>query len=133
MKKQIMLLLAFVLALNICAFAQQGGGQRMSPEERSKAQVERLTKELSLSKEQASKLDTVFLESNKAMQKMREDARNNGGSFDRAAFEKYNAERDAKVKAVLTEEQYKKYEAQQAEQRQRMQNRGGNGGGRGGN
>lgn len=138
MKHKIMLLLAFALALNIGAFAQQGQGQggnrqRMSVEERVKATVEKMTTDLSLTKDQQVKLDSVYTASYKAMQKMREDAQAGGGNFDRSAFEKMNTERDTKIKSILTADQYKKYEAQQAEMRQRMQNRGGNGGGRGGN
>lgn len=139
MKQKIMLMLAFVLALNISAFAQQGQGgnrQRMSVEERVKATVEKMTTDLSLTKDQQVKLDSVYTASYKTMQKMREDAQASGGNFDRSAFEKLNTERDAKIKGILTADQYKKYEAQQAEMRQRMQNRGGGnggGGGRGGN
>ena len=131
MKQKIMLVLAFVLALNISAFAQQGGGQRRSVEERVKMTIERLTTELQLTKEQQVKLDTVFTSSFKAMQKMREDAQASGNRPDRAAFEKLNTERNEKVKSILSEEQYKKYEASQQAMRQRGGNRGG-GGARGG-
>lgn len=132
--KKIMLLLAFALAANISVFAQQGGPGR-SVEERVKMTIERLTKELQLTKEQQVKLDTVFSESFKAMQKMREDAQASGNRPDRAAFEKLNNERNEKVKGILSEEQYKKYQESQAAMRQRGGNRGGgggNGGARGG-
>lgn len=132
MKQKIMLLLAFVLALNISAFAQQGGGQRRTVEERVKMTIERLTTDLQLTKEQQVKLDTVFTSSFKAMQKMREDAQASGNRPDRAAFEKINTERNEKVKGILSEEQYKKYEASQEAMRQRGGNRGGGGGARGG-
>lgn len=132
MKQKIMLLLAFALALNISAFAQQGGGQRRSVEERVKATIERLTTELQLTKEQQVKLDTVFTDSFKAMQKMREDAQASGNRPDRAAFEKLNTERNEKVKGILNAEQYKKYEEQMQAMRQRGGNRGGGGGARGG-
>lgn len=131
MKQKIMLLLAFALALNISVFAQQGGGQRRTVEERVKATIERLTTELQLSKEQQVKLDTVFTTSFKAMQKMREDAQASGNRPDRAAFEKINNERDEKVKGILSEEQYKKYQEQMEAMRQRGGNRGGGGGGNG--
>lgn len=132
MKQKIMLLLAFVLALNISAFAQQGGGQRRTVEERVKMTIERMTTELQLTKEQQVKLDTVFTSSFKAMQKMREDAQASGNRPDRAAFEKINTERNEKVKGILSEEQYKKYEASQEAMRERGGNRGGGGGARGG-
>ena len=130
MKKQILFLLAFLLAVNVAAFAQQGGGnggQRRTVEERVKATLERLTTELQLNKDQVTKLDTVFTKSYKDMQKMREEAQAGGGRMDREAFQKMNAERDEKVKAILTEEQFKKYKEQMEAMRQRGGNRGGGG------
>ena len=123
-------MLAFLLAVNVAAFAQQGGGnggQRRTVEERVKATLERLTTELQLNKDQVTKLDTVFTKSYKDMQKMREEAQAGGGRMDREAFQKMNAERDEKVKAILTEEQFKKYKEQMEAMRQRGGNRGGGG------
>lgn len=129
MKKQILFALAFMLAVNVAAFAQQGGGngQRRTPEERVKMTVERLTTELQLNKEQAVKLDTVFTKFYKDMQKMREEAQAGGGRMDREAFQKLGNERDEKVKTVLTDDQFKKYKEQMEAMRQRGGNRGGGG------
>ncbi|MBO9151565.1 hypothetical protein ACFOTA_05065 [Chitinophaga sp. GCM10012297] len=129
MKKQILFALAFMLAVNVAAFAQQGGGngQRRTPEERVKMTVERLTTELQLNKEQAVKLDTVFTKFYKDMQKMREEAQAGGGRMDREAFQKLGGERDEKVKTVLTDDQFKKYKEQMEAMRQRGGNRGGGG------
>lgn len=124
-----MLMLAFLLAVNISVFAQQGGqgGQRRTVEERVKAQIERLTTELSLNKDQQTKLDSVFTNSYKAMEKMRTEAQASGNRPDREAFQKFNTERDEKVKGILTEDQFKKYKEAQEKMRQNGGNRGGGG------
>lgn len=130
MKQRIMLMLAFLLAMNISVFAQQGGGQggqRRSVEERVKATIERLTTELSLNKDQQTKLDSVFTNSYKQMEKMRADAQASGNRPDREAFQKLGAERDEKVKGILTEDQFKKYKEAQEKMRQNGGSRGGGG------
>lgn len=124
MKQRIMLMLAFLLAMNISVFAQQGGGQRRSVEERVKATIERLTTELSLNKDQQTKLDSVFTSSYKQMEKMRADAQASGNRPDREAFQKMSTERDEKVKGILTEDQFKKYKEAQEKMRQNGGNRG---------
>lgn len=123
--KKILYLLAFGLLVNISAFAQQGGGQRRSVEERVKMTLDRMKETLQITPEQTTKLDSVFTKSFKDMEKAREDARTSGARMDRDAFMKFATERDEKVKSILTEEQYKKYKAAEEERRQRMGNRGG--------
>ncbi|WP_119079429.1 hypothetical protein [Chitinophaga alhagiae] len=125
--KKLLLLLAFGLAVTFSAQAQQGGGQRRSVEERVKMTVDRMKETLQINQDQATKLEAVFTKSFKDMEKAREDARSSGNRMDREAFTKFSKERDEKVKSILTEEQYKKYEAAEKERRQRMGNRGGGG------
>lgn len=127
MKQRIILMLAFLLAMNISVFAQQGGGQRRSVEERVKATIERLTTELSLNKDQQTKLDSVFTNSYKQMEKMRADAQASGNRPDREVFQKMSTERDEKVKGILTEDQFKKYKEAQEKMRQNGGSRGGGG------
>lgn len=124
--KKILYLLAFGLAVNISAFAQQGGGQRRTVEERVKMTLDRMKETLQITPEQTVKLDSVFTKSYKDMEKAREDARTSGNRMDREAFTKFANERDEKVKGILTEEQYKKFKAGEEERRQRMGNRGSN-------
>ncbi|RPE08974.1 hypothetical protein EGT74_18345 [Chitinophaga lutea] len=131
--KKILFLLAFALAVNISAFAQQGGGQRRTVEERVKMTLDRMKETLQITPEQTVKLDSVFSKSFRDMDKAREDARSSGNRMDREAFQKFATERDDKVKGILNEEQYKKYKAAEEERRQRMGNRGGAGGGNGSN
>ncbi|WP_109698933.1 hypothetical protein [Chitinophaga deserti] len=129
MKNRILLTLALIITMGLGAYAQQGGGQqRRTVEERVKMTLERLTTELQLSKEQVVKLDTLFTRSFKEQQKMREDAQASGNRPDRETFQKMSNERDEKVKAILTDDQFKKYKEQQEAMRQRGGNRGGGGG-----
>jgi Spy/CpxP family protein refolding chaperone len=123
--KKILYLLAFGLVVNISAFAQQGGGQRRSVEERVKMTLDRMKETLQITPEQTVKLDSVFTKSFKDMEKAREDARTSGNRMDRDAFMKFSTERDEKVKSILTDEQFKKYKAEEEARRQRMGNRGG--------
>ncbi|WP_343703922.1 hypothetical protein [Chitinophaga sp.] len=124
--KKLLLLLAFGLAVNFSAQAQQGG-QRRSVEERVKMTLDRMKETLQITPEQTVKLDSVFTKSFKDMEKAREGARSSGNRMDRDAFMKFANERDEKIKSILTEEQYKKYKAAEEERRQRMGNRGGGG------
>lgn len=114
------------LMLGIAGFtqAQQGGGQgrggmMMKPEER----VKQLDEKLKLSDDQKTKLTTVFTEQAEAMKKMREDMQGADRDAMREKMQKFRADNDTKVSAVLTDDQKKTYEAWQKEQRAEMQKR----------
>lgn len=112
--------------LGIAGFAQaqQGGGQgrggmMMKPEER----VKQLDEKLKLSDDQKTKLTTVFTEQAEAMKKMREEMQGADRDAMREKMQKFRADNDTKVSAVLTDDQKKTYEAWQKEQRAEMQKR----------
>lgn len=85
------------------------GFQRRTVEERVKTTVDKLSPELSLKDDQKTKLSDAYTEFYKGVDKLREDARAEGGRPDRTAFRKLADDRDAKVKGFLSEDQYKKY------------------------
>ena len=127
MKK--LLLVVFVAIMTIgSGFAQPGGGD---PAARLQRELDGLTTELGLSKDQVAKVTPIVTEAQKkqsdAFAKMREA----GGEMDRAKMNeeraKMTAETDKKLKAVITAEQGVKldaYRKKQAEERaKRMQNR----------
>jgi hypothetical protein len=127
MKK--LLLVVFVAIMTIgSGFAQPGGGD---PAARLQRELDGLTTELGLSKDQVAKVTPIVTEAQKkqsdAFAKMREA----GGQMDRAKMNeernKMTAETDKKLKAVITAEQGVKldaYRKKQAEERaKRMQNR----------
>ena len=123
MKKHI-LFLAIAAVFSISAFAQ--GPQRMTPEERTKATIEKLAP-LALTEAQTTSANTIFLDMYTTQQKYMEEMRASG-NMDRDAMkakrDELAAARDAKLKAVLTADQYKKWidEVEPSLRPQRKQN-----------
>jgi len=126
MKK--LLLVVFVAMMTMGSlFAQPGGGD---PAARLQREIESLTTELGLSKDQVAKVTPIVTEAQKkqsdALAKMRE-----GGDIDRDKMReertKMQAETDKKLKTVITAAQGVKLDAfrkKQVEERaKRMQNR----------
>ena len=126
MKK--LLLVVFVAIMTMgSGFAQPGGGD---PAARLQREIDGLTTELGLSKDQVAKVTPIVTEAQKkqseAFAKMRE-----GGDVDRDKMReertKMQAETDKKIKAVITADQGVKLDAYRkkvAEERaKRMQNR----------
>jgi len=111
MKKQIALLLTTALLSFTAVNAQGGGGQRQTPEERTKATMEKLGP-LSLSPEVTKKTEAIFAEYNTTWQKTMDEMRASG-SVDRDAMMAKRKEqsdaRDLKLKAIFTEDQMKKW------------------------
>lgn len=123
MKKIALVLFVAVMAMS-SVFAQPGG----DPAARLQREIEGLTTELGLSKDQVTKITPIVTE---AQNKQREEftKMRESGSFDRDKMmelrNKMQAETDKQLKAVLTPEQGVKLEAyrkKQAEERaKRMQ------------
>jgi len=107
------------------SMAQQRGGMRLSPEERAKRNVERLSEQLDLNQAQKDSVYRFSLDGAKEQQALfqqgsREDRRE--------AFTKMRAINEStedKIKAVLSEEQQKKYDTILQEQQERMRSRSG--------
>ena len=107
MKTKITMFIALLFAITINANSQ--GMQRMTVEERVKATMDKMTTPLNLDTAEQSKTAAVFTDFYTAQNKMREDARASGTRPDRSVFEKMMNDRDDKLKAIFTDEQYKKY------------------------
>ena len=107
MKTKITMFIALLFAITINANSQ--GMQRMTVEERVKAAMDKMTTPLNLDTAEQSKTAAVFTDFYTAQNKMREDARASGTRPDRSVFQKMMNDRDDKLKAVFTDEQYKKY------------------------
>jgi protein CpxP len=97
-----------------------GGRMQGSPEEMAKRQTERMTQELGLSADQATKVQQIMVARGREMQAMRGQS---GGDRDkmREQMQASRTKYDAQFKEVLTADQYTKYTTMQAN---RM-NRGG--------
>lgn len=130
MKKLLFLLtLAFV---TLGANAQGQGFPRFNPEDMAKRQAERVKETCRTNDEQYKAIYDLYLAQSKKQIAMMDSIRalgNNGGQgmpFNREEMQKRQEEMNAKIKAVLTDEQYTKYEEMQ---KQRQRGFGGPGGG----
>ena len=162
MKRLKLIVLALSLMIGASAMAQgpqgQQGGQRqrMTPEQRAKAQTERTAKSLELSDAQQKKLYDYNLATIKKQQEEREKMMGNREDMQRrmeemrnmtdeqrqAYFQKMQKEREAQaaaedkaMKEILNADQYKKWQKQKKQQEARMRERmqgGGFGGPQGG-
>lgn len=112
MKKQLVLMLMAVMFSITAANAQGGGGMRQTPEERTKATIEKMAP-LNLSVDVKAKADSIIADYFNTQQKAMEEMRAGGGTFDREAWQVKRKEfadaRDAKLKLIFTEEQMKQW------------------------
>ncbi|MBX2934597.1 MAG: hypothetical protein KF825_10145 [Ferruginibacter sp.] len=132
MKKQI-ILIAIAAIFSINAVSAQGGRQRQTPEERTKATMEKLVP-LNLDTDIKSKTEVIFTDFYKAQQEAMEEMRSSG-NFDREAMSAKRKEltdaRDKKLKEIFTEAQMKQWK-DEIEPSLRPQRGGGPGQGGGG-
>ena len=109
--------------------AQGGGGQRQTPEERTKATMEKMAA-LKLDDAAKAKVEVVIADFNNTSQKEMTAIRENGGDRDEmmAKRKELADARDVKLKAILTETQMKQWK-DEIEPSMRPQRGGGQGGG----
>jgi len=108
MKNKIGLLLVLLFAGIFSLQAQQQGFQRRTVEERVKMTMDKISDSLQLSAPQQTDAAQTFTDYYKDMEKLREGMAP-GTRPERSDFEKIMTDRDAKLKAIFTEQQYKKY------------------------
>lgn len=112
MKKQILTLAAIaVLSSSVCMAQGPQRGEGRGPRGNM---MEKMKTELSLSDEQAAKLSDVFKQARPS---------SDGQRPTREEMQKKREETDAKIKEILTEEQYTKYKKMQQERRPQRQGR----------
>ena len=121
------LLMICGMLFSVVTFANAQGGRTMgTPEERATKMTTQLTEKLALTVDQQAKVKSILLDQNAAMAKTREEA----GEDRKAARTKMMAnmqESNAKINAVLTEDQKKAFAAYQEERKAAMEKRqGGN-------
>lgn len=90
-----------------------GGGQQMTPEQRMARQKEQLFKDITLDAKVSAKVDTIMMDASKKQMEAMQAARSGGGDMAamREQTQKMNAERNAAIKALLTDEQKAKFDA----------------------
>jgi protein CpxP len=110
MKTKITMLAAFLFAAIIGVYAQQGMPRR-TVEERVKSAMDKISDPLKLDQAQQDKTSAVFTDFYTAQNKMREEARSSGTRPDRSVMEKMAADRDDKLKAIFSDDQFKKFKS----------------------
>lgn len=124
MKKIVFLAATLFIFFAISANAQQRGPrEHMTPEQQATRMVERLTEELKLDENQQKELQTYFTEQ---FQKRQEEFEKNRPAPEnreamREKMEKEREATDAKLKEVLTEEQYNTYKVNEEKRMKEMQ------------
>lgn len=109
MKKQLVLM-AFAAIFSLTGVYAQGGGQRMSPEDRIKFIIEKMAP-LKLDDATKAKADMIIADFVNTQQKATDEIRANGGDRDAmmAKRKELSDARDAKLKAIFTEAQMKQW------------------------
>jgi periplasmic protein CpxP/Spy len=120
--KKLLLICCFLVGFTAITRAQ-GGGMRMSPEDR----VAAMKTKLNLTDDQSAKILAIF----KWAAAKRDSIRNAGG--DRDAMRPVMMQSNQQVQAVLTDDQKAAYKKWMDDMRAQMQNGGGGNGGGGGN
>lgn len=126
MKKTIQFVLAFVIMAltTITTYAQPpgGGGRmgRMDPEQRAERQATMMQDSLLLTDELTAEVEAVLLVYAEKMGAAREEAQGDFGAM-RETMQNLRNEQNEELQALLTEEQWTKWEAIQTAM---MQNRG---------
>ncbi|MCQ2226901.1 MAG: hypothetical protein MJZ01_03200 [Bacteroidales bacterium] len=104
----------FMAVFSFCA-ANAQFGQMPSPEEMAKMQADQMKETVSLSEEQYAKVLVICKEQSEEMQKLFQE-----GQPDFSAFGKLQEDQNKKLKEVLTEEQFKKWDEHMQEMRRNM-------------
>ena len=135
MKKIIFSLILALVTVGANAQGFGGGRQQRNPEDMAKRQVERIKEACSLTDDQYNQIYNFYLAQSKQQQAemdsiMKANGNDQSGRprFNREDMEKRRQATNEKIKSILTEEQYAKYEELQKQQRERR----GQGGPRGG-
>ena len=132
--------LVFILAISCNQSSKQnsqqnsgpGGGMgpgNFDPKEMVERRIDQMKETLDLSKDQQKQMYSIMMEDFENMQKMREQSPSDGGRPEgmREEMQKMREEQNKKIKAILSDEQWQKYEAFQEEMRDRRR-QGGPGG-----
>jgi protein CpxP len=128
--KKVLIICGLLFSVMTFAKAQDGARKMATPEERAERNTTQLTKKLSLTEDQQVKVKAIFLDQATAMTKMREESKGDREAM-MAKMKTANEESDAKINALLNDEQKKAFAAWQVERKENMKNRGARGAGQG--
>ena len=127
MKKLVMFVLVAVMAVG-SGYAQRDQRGPRDPAARLQKEIDNLTTELGLSKDQVAQVTPIIAESQKKQSEAFAKMREGGGEPDRDQMRdqamKMRAETDLKLKAVLTKEQFVKLRELRKKQMEERAKRG---------
>jgi hypothetical protein len=112
--KKISTIFAFIVAM--MAFTTKIHAQGMDPQAMVQRQMDRMTTELSLSKEQVAKVEPLVAARMKRMMELREQGMEREEMM--AEMKKVNDAQAEQLKAILSPEQQEKYKTMQSQTRQ---------------
>ena len=126
-----------LLVVGLTTFAQEkekkGDRKNMSPEERTEMRVEKMTKELDLNETQQKQVKELlasqkenreeFIEKRKEIKETAEKATKEQRAEMKAKMEENKEAIKSKMKTILTDEQYKKWESNMEEKKEKMTER----------
>jgi protein CpxP len=123
--KKLVIICALLFSVVTFANAQGGGNRNMgTPEERATRMTTQLTEKLTLTADQQTKVKAIYLDQNDAMTKARAAAGDDRKAM-RDKMTAANDESNAKITALLTDDQKKAFATYLEERKAAMQNRGG--------
>lgn len=125
MKKLVVVLTLFV-AFGVSAQDRKEKIKNATPEERVAMRTEKMSEKLGLDENQKKKVKEIFTEEQKENKAVREEMkaeREKALARKKATMKKEHEELKAKLKPILTEEQFKKWEAMQNENMERGKER----------
>jgi periplasmic protein CpxP/Spy len=123
--KKLSVVMMSVMLIAMTGLAQPGQ-RNMNPEDMAKQQTAGIKEAVGLNAKQEKQVYDLNLESSKKMQAMRSEMQGGGFEGMREKMAEEREEQDKKMKAILTDAQWKKYEKYREEQRaQRGQGRPG--------
>jgi Spy/CpxP family protein refolding chaperone len=121
--KKLLIICGLLFSVITFANAQDGQGRRGgTPEERAKRQTETLAEKLKLSDDQKAKVSAIYLEQGAKMRKLRDSLGDDRTAW-RGVMLKANEQAEAKITAVLNDDQKKAFATWVAERKEAMKKR----------
>lgn len=131
------LLVQALLVVGLTTFAQEKGKRgdfkEMTPEQRTEMQVKKMTKELDLNETQQKQVKELLdsqkderaaiMEKRKEIKEISEKATKEQREEMKATMDKNREAIKLKMKSILTDEQYKKWESNMDNKKEKMENR----------
>jgi hypothetical protein len=116
--KKLVVVMTLVFSIGVSAQDRKERIKDATPEERVEMRTEKLSEKLGLDENQKAKVKEVLLSQQKENKEVREEMkadREKARAEMKATMKKQHEELKAKLKPILTEDQYKKWEAMQNE------------------